>query len=805
MKRISLDGTWKLACRNKGIEIAANVPGCVHTDLKNAGLINDLFYRDNAEKYQWIENEIWEYSKEFKLEDTKNAYLVFGGLDTYCDIFINGNKLSFDDMFIEHRIKADELLKKGTNTILAIFYPPAKMVENEKKLPGAFTTERLHTRRIQCTYGWDWVQRFVTFGISKPVYIEYEEGFFCSDMYVYTAHLDAYGAQISVCADFCNYQLGDEVSCRVIAPGGEVVHDRIVYIDTSSFRFDIDIENPILWDISTRENSLYTVEISSRNFLKTEKVGIRTLRVLQKKDKKGSENYNLSKSLRDTPSGKKYDFNEEFSSFDVILNGRKILCKGANWVPCEPFVSEETDEKITKILTMAKAAGMNTVRVWGGGIFEKDHFYNECDRLGLLVIQDFLMACGQYPEDNEDFIKKLQSEAMYAVKKLRNHPSLMWWNGDNENAIEGSDKMPNYRGRRASMLGAMPYINRYDYTRPFYISSPYGGNVYASKTAGTTHHTQFLRMLFNYIDGDSDGSDYLEALKEYTARFIAEEPCFGASSMESMLKFMTEDDILNKDDMWLYHTKGNPNLDDELYNYFSRFAEKILGKFQNGEDRHFKYQYLQYEWVRVSMENTMRNRDYTGGIIYWMLNDCWPSAAGWSLIDYYLKPKAGYYAFKNASGDSLVSITKENDGVYLYLANANEEKIEKAISLKYIDYKSSELFSQKEVTLKVGGNTKEKVRIEAPHENIIIIAECDGYRTFFKEGNLLIEKCTDGVSFEVLKNSIILKSNRYVHAVELCGECVFEDNFVSLLNGEERTIKFCGDGRNIRINAYCLK
>lgn len=805
MKRISLDGSWKLVCKNRGIEAVASVPGCVHTDLKNAGLVKDLFYRDNAEEYKWIENESWEYSREFELEYTENAYIVFEGLDTYCDIFINGNKLSFDDMFIEHRIKADGLLKTGINTILAVFYPPAKMVENEKKLPGAFTTERLHTRRIQCTYGWDWVERFITFGIFRPVYIEYEEGFFCRDMYVYTAHLDSYGAQLCVCADFENCQQGAEVSCIVKAPCGTIVYDRTVYIDTPSFRFDVDIENPVLWDIFSKENVLYTVELTIGGFIKTEKVGIRTLRVRQLKDKEGSDSYNLCRLLRETPSGKKYDFNEEFSSFDVILNGRKILCRGANWVPCEPFVSEETDEKITKILTMAKDAGMNTIRVWGGGIFEKDHFYNECDRLGLLVIQDFLMACGQYPEDNEEFIKKLQAEAKYAVLKLRNHPSLMWWNGDNENAIEGSDKMQNYRGRRASMIGAMPCVNKYDYTRPFFISSPSGGNVYASKTAGTTHHTQFLRMLFGYIDSESDGSDYLEALKEYTARFIAEEPCFGASSMDSMRRFMTEEDILCKDGIWLYHTKGNPGLDDELYNYFSRFAGKILGEFQNGEDRHFKYQYLQYEWMRVSMENTMRNRDFTGGIIYWMLNDCWPSAAGWSIIDYYLKPKSGYYAFKKASCDNLISITKENDGVYLYLANALDTEIEKAISLKYVKFRTSNIVLKKEVMLKTGRNTVEKVMIETPADDVIVIAECDGYRTFYKKGRLELEKCTDGVECEVREDCLILKSDRYIHAIELCGENVFEDNFFSLLPGEERIVRFDGELSSIKINAYCLK
>ena len=805
MKRISLDGKWKLVCENRNINIDALVPGCVHTDLKNAGLLKDIFYRDNANSCQWIENEIWKYKREFNIDSTENANIVFEGLDTYCDVLINGEKISFDNMFIEHRIKADELLKKGENSIEVIFYPPAKMVEDKESLPGSFTTERLHTRRIQCTYGWDWVQRFVTFGIFRCVYIEYEEGFRCNDMYLYTSAIDSYGAQIVADVSFSGYENGADVICDIKDNNGVSVFRKSLYINTPTYRFDISIDNPKLWDVRNCDNPLYTLYLSYNGDSFEQKFGIRTVRVLQKRDIEGSKQYNLCKALQDTPSGKRYDFNEEFSSFEVILNGRKVLCKGANWVPCEPFVSEETDAKITKILTLAKEAGMNTVRAWGGGIFEKDHFYNECDRLGILVIQDFLMACGQYPENDEYFILQLQKEAEYAVKKLRNHPSLMWWNGDNENAIEGTDTMKNFRGRTASLFGAMPYINKYDYTRPFLVSSPYGGNVYASKTSGTTHHTQFLRMLFDYIKSDSDGSDYLTKLKEFTARFIAEEPCFGASSKESMLNFMTEYDIINGDDMWLYHTKGNPALNDELYNYFSEFAEKILGEYKDGEDRLFKYQYLQYEWIRVSMENTFRNCDFCGGIIYWMLNDCWPSAAGWSIIDYYLKPKAGYYAFKNTLSDCIISLTEEKEGLYLYLCNALDKKLDKNIKLRYIDYKSNRTIATEVITLEVNENDVAKTAIPQPEDNIIIVAKCDEYRTFYKKGRLLICKNDFAVNIRVLEDGVILKCNGYVHSVELCGECVFDDNFFSMLDGEERMVKFSGESKNIRVNSYVLE
>ena len=151
MERISLDGKWNLICKERNINIDAAVPGCVHTDLKKAGIIRDIFYRDNAEKYQWIEHETWIYSREFFVDSTENSYLVLEGLDTYCDVVVNGMKFNFDNMFIKHRIKADTILKNGLNTIQITFYSPAEAVRGKEKLPGAFTTERLHARRIQCT------------------------------------------------------------------------------------------------------------------------------------------------------------------------------------------------------------------------------------------------------------------------------------------------------------------------------------------------------------------------------------------------------------------------------------------------------------------------------------------------------------------------------------------------------------------------------------------------------------------------------------------------------------------------------
>jgi len=802
MNKVMLDGKWRLE-NTKGEKWEAAVPGCVHSDIFED--LQKLYYRNNNEAAKWIENEDWTYQREFILDETEGAYIVFEGLDTYCDIEINGNKVAYcDNMFIKHSIFAEPFLKKGENSIKVKFYSPVKAVEGREKLEGAFTTERLHSRRMQCTYGWDWVERFVTCGIFRPVYIEYRNEIYCENTYIYTSSIDSYGAEISVIAEFDEYENGGPAEFEIISPCGQLEYKKSVYIDMKQYKLNISIENPVLWDISEDNNKMYILRVVTGNAIMQQQFGIRTLRVLEKKDDEDSDAYKLCKKLQDTESGIKYDRNTEFSSFEVILNGRSVLCMGANWVPCEPFISEETEEKITRILTMSKDMGVNVIRVWGGGIFECEHFYNECDRLGIMVIQDFLMACGQYPEKEKWFIEALRKEADYASKRLRNHPSLIWWNGDNENAVNGCDSDEDFKGRSASLHGVLPVITKNDFMRPFFVSSPYGGTPNASKTCGTTHNTQFLRSLFNYIDGDSDGNDYIEYMKEYTARFVAEEPCFGASSYESLKNFMTESDIFEDDEMWLYHTKGNPSLDDEIYNYIKRFAEKIFGKFENGHDKLFKLQYLQYEWIRITMENTRRNRGFSNGEIYWMLNDCWPSAAGWSLIDYYTRQKSGFYAFKKAAEEFILSLDRSDDKLWVYLCNEGSEEKETDIKIRKINIYSGEC--EECGSVKISCSSGKSVRTEAGITSCdtshVIIAEAEGKRAFYKFGGAKIKACEAPEILSCENGILRIKSDKYIHAVELFGGLVYEDNFFNMLPQEEKQIVFDGNSSEVKIKAY---
>ncbi len=794
---IELNGVWQGACLSpdgkEEFAFSATVPGCVHTDLVGNRLPEDIYFRDNSESCKWIEARNWKYEKDFELEAVPNKVrLVFEGLDTYTDIFLNGISLgSTDNMFIKHSFDASKALRVGKNTLSVFFRSPIKEVEGLKDYPGAFTTERMNTRRIQCTYGWDWVDRFVTCGIWRGVYFDLTDGFNVKNAYIYTEAIFENFAQIAVEAETENYDTGKTVELNIKDPDGNTVYSNRRFCKEPFIKEHIDIKAPKLWyPHGYGEQPLYTLELDGKSY----RFGIRTAVIEQLPDEPDSPYFKKCLEIKDSVSGRIYDQNESFSGFRLLINGVPIMCKGANWVPCEPFPSAETDEKITSLLSLAKEAGLNMLRVWGGGIFEKQHFYNECDRLGILTTQDFLMACGHYPEEKTEFIEQLKKETEFAAYELRNHPSLVWWSGDNENAVRGHDEAEDYRGRTAINKAIMPVLARLDPRRRFLLSSPYGGKLYASKTVGTTHNTQYLgESIFPYVLND-DMTDYKEHFSTYLARFIAEEPTLGAISLPSLKRFMTEKDIFESEDMWDFHMKGNPALPFTLFDFMKSFAQKVLGDFADSADRYFKFKYLQFEWVRITLENIRRNKGFINGLIYWMWNDCWPASAGWSFVDYYCLPKASFYSFKRCAGELIVSIDKTHE-YNIHLCNDGLTSKNVKLKLSYIENRKAVAITEKEVEISAA---KSAIALRLPLSELpegamlICDAECETLRdrAFYKEGTLPIVPCDPPKIVSKDENSITLTASEYIHAVELEGEYIFEDNYFSLLPGQTRKIGF---------------
>ncbi len=813
MRRVELSDNWTLTNPRVGT-LSAVVPGCVHTDLKRHGLLGDLYYRDNSKSCQWIEDEEWEYTCTFDAACDASATLVFMGLDTYATVTLNGHIVGeASDMFHPYRFAVGPYLRERENVLCVHFRSPVREVEGLPDMPGAFTHERMHTRRIQCTYGWDWVDRFVTAGIWRPVYLEYADGIDVEDVYITTLSIDRYSAQIRTEINFRDFEPGSLATVTVIDPEGREVGCSAFYADMQTFVRYFDIAAARLWyPAGYGEQPMYTLRVEVGGHRFEQPFGIRTLKLLQLPDPEGSDFAERARRVRESAAGQSMTRNTDSAGFLVLVNGVEILCRGGNWVPSEPFVSEETPERIEYLVSMAAKMGANFLRVWGGGIFEQDAFYTACDRHGILVAQDFLMACGLYPEKEEWFIDALRRESEYAARTLRNHPSLAWWHGDNENAMFGSDLMQDHDGRDSALRGAAPVLRRLDPCRPFLPSSPYGGDYNGSLTKGTSHITNYIGEIFDYF-ANNDCQNYKENLQSYLTRFSSEDGTFGAVCRSSMLKFVTEDDLLSdpEQEMLIFHTKNNPARPRHYFYDVSDFVRKVLGDFKDGEDRYFKYKYIQYEWVRVVFENVRQNLGYSNGMVFWMFNDCWPASLGWSFVDYYGIPKDAYYAFRRLAAPVTGSVRPTENSYTFTLSSLDNTR--RQVGVRAYLLESGEIRESCDLTCETLHYGTQTIPLPfALNDGALVVCDVlyDGQRdrSFYRNGALPLVPADDAITVNVGEDAVTVTASRYVHAVELEGEYLFEDSCFSLLAGESRTVRYerlpVTSAEGVRVTAYTL-
>lgn len=505
-RSIALTGAWQLEGegidpkgKEASIAIDAQVPGHVHQDLLAAGLIADPGYRKQADDCQWVEHWRWTYSRTFELErlEPGRPLLEFEGLDTYAEIEVNGIRLArTDNMFVRYRFDVSGLLREGTNELVVRFRTVAEGIAGKSYagLGAAFTNERLFVRRMQCTFGWDWVGRLVSYGIWRPVRLVFEDVAAIEDLFVYTKALDARGASLAVAVETrSRTEAPLRLSLAIADPSGSIVWQAERRSDGGKLELTADLTEPELWWpagygdqaqyrlVAKLYGSSGLLDERSRSF------GIRTVRIEQLPDREGSPEARLTAKLRaqetardetaDNPDGMVWEANGDRpgSGFRLLVNGLPIFCKGANWVPCDPFPSRVPDTHYAHLLTLARDAGMTMLRCWGGGIYEPEPFWDWCDRLGIVVVQDFMMACGTYPEADRDWTASLRAEIEGAIRALRNHPSLVWWNGDNENGMFAGEEEPDYPGRRSRTGSRAACARRSIRPGPFSLRVPMGG------------------------------------------------------------------------------------------------------------------------------------------------------------------------------------------------------------------------------------------------------------------------------------------------------------------------------------------
>ena len=424
----SLTNNWFLVQCSTSDTFPGTVPGNVHFDLLQAGKIPDPFYRDNEVKVQWIEKEDWAYMTTFHVNqdilNNENVNLIFEGIDTYAKIYLNDSLIfTSDNMFRLWKNNVKGILQKGKNNLLVYLESPVnKMIPLRDSLPFVLPTVNDKTektcplsRKAPYHFGWDWGPRIVTSGIWRPVYIESWNTAKINNVYIAQDHT----SKEEILVEFnIEAEATKKIRCEVEIQLElqDIKRSALIKKELSKgknkLQGTIQVENPKLWYPSGYgDQPLYNVNIKLKkgNHVLSEdhqKIGLRKVELIQEKDSIGR-------------------------SFYFKVNDIPVFAKGANAIPFDNLLNRVTETQYRRVLEDAIAANMNMIRVWGGGIYENDVFYNVCDELGLLVWQDFIFGNNMYNVDQQ-FYNSVKQEAIYNVKRLRNHPCIVIWCGDNE-------------------------------------------------------------------------------------------------------------------------------------------------------------------------------------------------------------------------------------------------------------------------------------------------------------------------------------------------------------------------------------
>lgn len=647
-----LDQGWKFQSYDKEYgKLSAKVPGNVFTDLYDNGKIPHPFVGNNEKVLQWINKRDWIYETKFELssEELKhtNSTLIFEGLDTYATIFLNGKQiLEVNNAFRTWKVDVKKHLKKS-NSLNIIFFSPHKIEEAKAQKNPYILPEgnRIYTRKAQFQYGWDWGPKYHTMGIWRPIYLEFWDEAKIEDVYIRQLDLNDDYAELE--AEITTIGTNKKVGVVEIYVNGKQISASEIGLNygNTNKKLKFRISKPKLWwTHNLGEPYLYEFKVQikdrSGNLLdeKIIKKGFRIIELVTEKDEIGE-------------------------SFYFKLNGVPVYMKGANYIPQNSFQNWVKKEDYDRLLNDTKRANMNMLRVWGGGIYEEDYFYEKCDELGILVWQDFMFACAMHPGD-EEFLENVKQEAIDNVKRLRNHASIALWCGNNEsnegwhrwgwqNERTEMEKQDIWNDYNKLFNGILPEIVQ-EYTDiPYWESSPKFGRGDARYISEGDAHDWWI-----WHDGHP-----FENLEFKTPRFMSEFGFQGFPSLETMQFMQGKMELDFNSPEFKNHQKHLSGFET-----IRTYMERDFPVPTNEEDYAYVSQLVQAYGIGKGIEAQRRNKPKTMGSLYWQLNDVWP-AVSWSSIDYFGNWKAMHYQAKESFYNLLISFERIGNEVKVHLVN----------------------------------------------------------------------------------------------------------------------------------------
>ena len=788
----------------------ATVPGTVHTDLMANRIIEDPYFRLNERGVQWVDKEDWIYETHFEagadLLARERIELVFEGLDTYADVYLNDEKiLTTDNMFRRWRTEVKRLLRPGENALKVYFHSPIKVdlpkydslpyryeAINDQSANGGLFDKHLSVfaRKAGYHYGWDWGPRLVTSGIWRPVYLEGWNGIRIRDVFYRQEEVTAERARVQVEVEINAVREQPRAVVTVTAPGEGIEASVTTPLrpGVNHVTVPLDIASPKRWwTRELGEPHLYefrtSVAAGDASDSRTTRIGLRSLRLVREKVSDGT-------------------------TFRFELNGEPLFAKGANYIPCDVFLPRVTRAVYEKTIDDAAAVNMNMLRVWGGGVYEDDVFYELCDERGILVWQDFMFACSIYPAEGA-WLENVRLEAEDNIRRLRNHPSIAVWCGNNEcnDAWFGWGWNTRY-----TKQGHPEYDKIIDtqFKRQYYEVLP---EAVAAFSPGTPYHPSSPWSCYEGTSENSEGDTHFwrvwhsrAPIAEYNttrSRFFSEYGFQSFPEYASVLRFAPEErDQDIESEVMMAHQRGGDFANMRIRQY-------LEDEYWPARDfRTFLYMshVLQGDAIKTAIEAHRRDKPYCWGSLFWQHNDCWP-VASWASRDWYGRWKAQHYFARPAFDDLLVSPCTANGRLEIFLVSDRRETVRGKLETTILKMDGTVL-SKNTRSVTIAPNAVRKVYSAdipgllhgcSPGEAIVVAQFTTDGRCYSNIGyfapqkELALPEADIRWSTEPTEEgyAVTLTSDRFVRAawLSLDGNEHFEDNYFDLLPGVSRTVR----------------
>jgi beta-mannosidase len=794
--------SWEFKADMADVWHPSRVPGTVHTDLYNDSLIPNPFYGTNEAKLQWIGKKDWWYKTKFDVPDAifskKHIALVFKGLDTYAEVRLNGHLLlKADNMFRTWRVQVKKYLLKKGNVLTVLFRSPLKVnLQKVKNQPYPLPADNdrsplkvsVYTRKAPYQFGWDWGPRFVTCGIWRPVVWEAWDNARLDDFQVFQKKVSKTEAVLQARASLLSDK--KETATLLLFQNDTLISKESLRLQKGEnpVRLPIVIENPKLWwanGLGKPHLYRFSVKLVQNGRSVDEKsvrFGIRTLEVVQKPDSVGK-------------------------SFYFKLNGVPVFLKGANYIPQDNFLPRVSKQKYERLIRDVKQAHMNMLRVWGGGIYENDEFYDLCDENGILVWQDFMFACSFYPGDST-FLNNVKAEAVENVKRLRNHPCLALWCGNNEiqvawdrwgyqqkyhyTKVQQEEIVSNYNKLFHKLLPGV--VRQYDSGRFYWPSSP------NSAPQGWEQEAQTGDM---HYWGVWWGRQPFGAYEKYVGRFMSEYGFQSMPAYATIARFAPDSSRYLVSPVMRAHNKHPVG-----YEIIRQYMKRDFRIPENFKDYILVSQLLQAKGMKTAIEAHRRARPWCMGTLFWQLDDCWP-VVSWSGIDYYGRWKALQYRLQRLFAPVLVSPVYQNGKLKVFLVSDLLREKPVQIHLFLSDFYGKILW-RKTKTVEMKANTSqmvfsmpfaEKIKTLGKTKLFLHVSVTEGDSTvaennlFFAPPKALILPAPK-INYALKKSagSFVLKLSspvfvKYVALVYPDDTGVFSDNYFSLLPGQTKEVQ----------------